>query len=117
MDILWDPLAKEGNHWLVEGGWRFPRLTAEEFLLVWKVAEDWMEGTTFDTESEAFWALMDRMWKNTDAMRKHDPAGGFLSGVKVVLLKAANALTFVQLFLRTPHRQALPADVRMQPVW
>ena len=59
MDILWDPLAKEGNHWLVEGGWRFPRLTAEEFLLVWKVAEDWMEGTTFDTESEAWW----RPWR------------------------------------------------------
>ena len=72
---------------------------------------------TIDTESEEFWALMDRMWKNTDAMRKHETAGGFLSGVQVVLLKAANALTFVQLFLRTPHRQALPADVRMQPVW
>jgi magnesium-protoporphyrin IX monomethyl ester (oxidative) cyclase len=72
---------------------------------------------TIDTESEAFWALMDRMWKNTDAMRKIETAGGFMSGVKVVLLKAANALTFVQLFLRAPHRQALPADVRVQPVW
>jgi hypothetical protein len=29
----------------------------------------------------------------------------------------ANALTFVRLFLRRPHRQPLPADVRMQPVW
>ena len=72
---------------------------------------------TIDTESEGFWALMDRMWKNTDAMRKHEAAGGFMSGIKVVVLKAANALTFVQLFLRTPNRQALPADVRMQPVW
>ena len=55
MDLLWDPLAKEANHWLVEGGWRFPRLSGEEFVLVWRVAEEWMEGTTFDTESEAWW--------------------------------------------------------------
>jgi magnesium-protoporphyrin IX monomethyl ester (oxidative) cyclase len=72
---------------------------------------------TIDTESEAFWGLMDRMWRNTDAMRRAEATGGFVSTVKVTLLKAANALTFVQLFLRTPHRQALPADVRMQPVW
>ena len=72
---------------------------------------------TIDTESEAFWSLLDRMWKNTDAMRKAEAAGGMWSGIKVLLLKAANGLTFVQLFLRSPHRQALPADVRMQPVW
>jgi len=72
---------------------------------------------TVDTDSEAFWALLDRMWKNTDAMRKAEAAGGMLSGIKVLLLKAANGFTFVQLFLRPPHRQALPADVRMQPVW
>jgi magnesium-protoporphyrin IX monomethyl ester (oxidative) cyclase len=72
---------------------------------------------TIDTESEGFWALMDRMWRNTDAMREAEAAGGVVSSIKVVLLKAANALTFVQLFLRRPHRQALPADVRMQPVW
>ena len=72
---------------------------------------------TIDTESEAFWGLMDRMWRNTDAMRQAEAAGGFMSGIKVALLKAANGLTFVQLFLRPPHRQALPADVRIQPVW
>ena len=62
MDLLWAPLAKEANHWLVEGGWGFPRLTAEEVLLIWKAAEDWMEGTSFDTESEAWWreAMEDR---------------------------------------------------------
>ena len=42
---------------------------------------------------------------------------GMLAGVKVTALKAANAFTFLRLFLRRPHRQALPADVRMQPVW
>ncbi len=72
---------------------------------------------TIDTDNEAFWASLDRMWRNTDAMRTAEAAGGVLNKVKVTMLKAANALTFVQLFLRTPHRQALPADVRMQPVW
>ncbi len=72
---------------------------------------------TIDTESEAFWALLGRMWRNTDAMRKAEEQGGLFSTVKVTMLKAANALTFVQLFLRPPHKQALPADVRMQPTW
>lgn len=72
---------------------------------------------TIDTESEAFWSLMDRMWKNTDAMRKAEEAGGMFSSVKVLFLKAANVLTFARLYLRPPHKQALPADVRMQPTW
>jgi magnesium-protoporphyrin IX monomethyl ester (oxidative) cyclase len=72
---------------------------------------------TIDTESEEFWSLLNRMWRNTDAMRKAEEKGGVFSSVKVALLKAANALTFVQLFLRPPHKQELPADVRMQPVW
>jgi len=72
---------------------------------------------TIDTDNEAFWVSLDRMWKNTDAMRQAEAAGGMMSGIKVLLLKAANGFTFVQLFLRSPHRQALPADVRMQPVW
>jgi magnesium-protoporphyrin IX monomethyl ester (oxidative) cyclase len=72
---------------------------------------------TIDTESEAFWSLMDRMWRNTDAMRKAEAAGGLGATIKVAALKASNVLIFARLFLRRPHRQALPADVRVQPVW
>jgi len=72
---------------------------------------------TLDTESEGFWALLDRMWHNTDAMRKVEEAGGMFTSLKVTALKARNAAIFLQLFLRAPHKQALPADVRMQPVW
>lgn len=72
---------------------------------------------TIDTESEAFWELMGTMWKNTDAMRKAEEAGGLFSSVKVAMLKAANVLTFARLFLRAPHKQELPADVRLQPTW
>lgn len=55
LDLLWNPLAKEGNQALVEAGWRFPRLRGQEVLLVWQVAEAWMEGTSWDTESLAWW--------------------------------------------------------------
>ncbi len=72
---------------------------------------------TIDTESEAFWALMDRMWKNTDAMRKAEEKGGLLSSIKVAMLKASNVLVFARLYLRAPVKQALPADVRLQPTW
>jgi hypothetical protein len=54
-DILWDPLASEVNSWLVADGWRFPRLAGWEVLLVWRAAEEWMEGTEHDTESQVWW--------------------------------------------------------------
>jgi hypothetical protein len=60
---------------------------------------------------------MHQMWLNTDQMRKVEAQGGLFTGVRVTMLKAANALLFLRLFVRRPHRQALPADVRMQPVW
>ena len=59
---LWTPLASEANQWLVEDGWRFPRLTALDFLRVYRAADQWMEGTAWDTESLAWWeeAMEDR---------------------------------------------------------
>ena len=72
---------------------------------------------TINTDDPEFWALLDTMWKNTDAMRKAEEQGGLFSKVKVLALKAANVVTFVRLYLRPPHKQALPADVRMQPTW
>ena len=72
---------------------------------------------TVDTDNPAFWGLLDRMWRTTDAMRRAEAAGGVLGGVKVALLKAANVVTFARLFLMRPVTQPLPADVRVQPVW
>jgi magnesium-protoporphyrin IX monomethyl ester (oxidative) cyclase len=72
---------------------------------------------TVDTDNPAFWALLDRMWRTTDAMRRAEASGGVLGGVKVALLKAANVVTFARLFLMRPVTQPLPADVRVQPVW
>jgi magnesium-protoporphyrin IX monomethyl ester (oxidative) cyclase len=72
---------------------------------------------TVDTDNPAFWGLLDRMWRTTDAMRRAEAAGGALAGLKVALLKAANVVTFARLFLMRPVTQPLPADVRVQPVW
>ncbi len=50
-------------------------------------------------------------------MGEIEAKGGALAGLRVARLKAANGLVFLRLFLTRPHRQALPADVRLQPVW
>lgn len=72
---------------------------------------------TIDTDAPEFWALLDRMWKNTDAMRVAEEKGGVLSSLKVLALKVRNGFIFARLYLRSPHRQELPANVRMQAVW
>jgi len=72
---------------------------------------------TIDTDNPKFWALLEEMWQNTDQMNHIEKAGGVLATARVAALKAANGLVFLRLFALTPHRQALPADVRVQPVW
>jgi magnesium-protoporphyrin IX monomethyl ester (oxidative) cyclase len=72
---------------------------------------------TIDTDNPRVWELMEEMWQNTKRMDEIEKQGGVFAAVRVTALKAANALVFLRLFLVTPHRQALPADVRVQPVW
>jgi hypothetical protein len=55
LNYLWRPLAAEINPWLVAEGWKLPRLTAWEVLLVCRSADEWMEGTEHDTESRTWW--------------------------------------------------------------
>ena len=68
---LWTPLAAEANQWLVEDGWRFPRLTGLDVLRVYRAADQWMEETTWDTESQAWWeeAMADREPDDPDPWR------------------------------------------------
>jgi magnesium-protoporphyrin IX monomethyl ester (oxidative) cyclase len=72
---------------------------------------------TIDTDNPKVWALFEEMWRNTAKMNEIEQRGGALAGVRVAALKAANALVFARLFLIPPHRQALPANVRLEPVW
>jgi len=72
---------------------------------------------TIDCESEGFWELMATMYRNTVALREAEQAGGLFGTLKATWYKAANGLVFARMFFRSPVRQALPADVRMEPVW
>jgi hypothetical protein len=42
---------------------------------------------------------------------------GFAPKAKKLALQGHAAITFVRLFLMTPKRHALPADVRLAPSW
>jgi magnesium-protoporphyrin IX monomethyl ester (oxidative) cyclase len=72
---------------------------------------------TVDTDAPEFWALLDTMWRNTQAMQAATARGGLVGRLQALRCKAANVLTFARLFLRAPHKAPLPADVRLQPVW
>jgi magnesium-protoporphyrin IX monomethyl ester (oxidative) cyclase len=72
---------------------------------------------TLDTDNPRLWALMDRMFRTTQALGAADRAGGVFGRLKGVALRAVNVVTFLQVFLLRPVRKALPANPRMQPVW
>jgi len=68
-----------------------------------------------DVENPRFWALLDRMYRNTaelDALRRR--GGGRL---RSAALKASNAATFLQLFLMRPQAVTLPANPRLEPAY
>lgn len=70
---------------------------------------------TLDTDNPQFWALVDRMYRNTVALEENRSAGA--SRLRSLWLQAKNAWTFVRLFLLPVRRHELPANVRLDPVW
>jgi magnesium-protoporphyrin IX monomethyl ester (oxidative) cyclase len=72
---------------------------------------------TIDLEHPRAFALMDEMFRNTAALKALEGAAGLGARLRRARLLAANGLAFARLFLMRPRRQALPADVRLQPVW
>jgi magnesium-protoporphyrin IX monomethyl ester (oxidative) cyclase len=70
---------------------------------------------SLDIENPRFWALLDRMYRNTaelDALRQQGRGG-----VRASLLKASNAATFLRLFLMKPRAVTLPANPRLEPAY
>lgn len=55
MENLWNPLAADVLCDLVASGWKLPALSGAEVLMVYRWADTWMEGTTWDVESVAWW--------------------------------------------------------------
>ncbi len=72
---------------------------------------------TIDTDNPKVWALMDKMWRNTEKMGQIEKADAPFATLRVARLKAANGLIFLRLFAIPPVRKALPANVRLEPVW
>ncbi len=65
---------------------------------------------TIDLDNPVIWASLRRMLANTQALEG-------ATGLTAWRLKASNAWCFVRMFLQRPVRKALPANVRLQPVW
>ena len=72
---------------------------------------------TIDLEHPRAFALMEGMARNAAALRALEGATGLAARARRARLLAANGLAFARLFLMRPHRQPLPADVRLRPVW
>lgn len=70
-----------------------------------------------DVEDDRLWALFHRLYENTRRIGECERAGGVANKLRAAALRADCALTFVRAYLRRPLANALPADVRLQPVW
>jgi magnesium-protoporphyrin IX monomethyl ester (oxidative) cyclase len=68
-----------------------------------------------DVDNPRFWALLDTMYRNTAALDALRQTGG--GGLKATMLKAANAVTFLKLFLMKPKPVVLPANPRLEPAY
>jgi magnesium-protoporphyrin IX monomethyl ester (oxidative) cyclase len=72
---------------------------------------------TLDLDHPAFHPGLKRMQKISEAISVAKRQGGFVNKIKTIGLSAAAGLTFVRLYLLPVHRHALPARIRLQPVW
>jgi magnesium-protoporphyrin IX monomethyl ester (oxidative) cyclase len=72
---------------------------------------------TIDLENPAVWALFDRMHQNTKALASLGEGKGIGVRLQRLRLLAANGVTFARLYLTPARHAALPANVRLEPVW
>jgi len=70
-----------------------------------------------DLDNPKFWALLDAMHRTNGRIAAARAQGGFVSRLRRIGYLAANAVTFARLYLLPVKRHALPADVRLAPVW
>ena len=70
-----------------------------------------------DTENPKLWTLFERLYQNTVRIGELQRAGGAMAALKVAALRVDCGVTFARCYLQRPVQNALPADVRMQPVW
>jgi magnesium-protoporphyrin IX monomethyl ester (oxidative) cyclase len=72
---------------------------------------------TLDTDSPAFRRGLERLWHISERMAAARAQGGVMGRLKRGGLGIAAAATFARLYLLPGNHAALPAQVRMEPVW
>jgi magnesium-protoporphyrin IX monomethyl ester (oxidative) cyclase len=72
---------------------------------------------SLDLDNPKFRAGMDNFLEISRKMAALKDQTGFAPKAKKLALQARAAITFVRLFLLTPKRHELPADVRLAPSW
>ncbi|GAB4039698.1 MAG: magnesium-protoporphyrin IX monomethyl ester (oxidative) cyclase [Rubrivivax sp.] len=72
---------------------------------------------TLDIDAPAFRAGMDRLFRIQTKLDAAKAQGGLVGMVKRGLWAVAGAATFARLYLLPVNRHALPAHVRVAPVW
>ncbi len=70
-----------------------------------------------DVEHPRFWALLEAMHQNNQRIQAAVAAGGLGGSLRSSFYKLANGVNFLRLWLLPPKPNALPADVRLEPVW
>ncbi len=68
-----------------------------------------------DLENPKFWALLDRLYRNTVKLEALKLSGG--SSLAAARLKAANAVAFLQLYFLPVTTHPLPANPRLEPAY
>jgi magnesium-protoporphyrin IX monomethyl ester (oxidative) cyclase len=72
---------------------------------------------TLDLDNPKFYAILEQMYRNTQALGEADKRGGVVGKLTRARLMLANGLAFARLYTLPALRNPLPANVRMQPVW
>ncbi len=70
-----------------------------------------------DTDAPRFRALLEKMRRISAGIDATREQGGAVAAIKGLGLKIAAGITFAQLYLQPVQGNALPASVRLQPVW
>ena len=72
---------------------------------------------TLDTDSPGFRAGLERMRKTALAIDAAKAQGGVIGGIKKIGLIAAAGVNFARLYFQPVVSNALPAQIRLVPVW
>jgi len=70
-----------------------------------------------DVDNPRFWALLESMHQNNQQIQAAAAAGGLGGAMRGTFYKMANGVNFLRLWLLPPKANALPAEVRLEPVW